>query len=294
MGKKSTLSFVGLTGGRRKGSTSKKKLKKAAKYHLGEMKLSKKKFRERAVDDYSGSLKKAHMKYRREHADELADILLSGHLKNPDRYEEKLREMIEDGKLFNREKRGQVKKLAKKSPALFAYTHIVDNFDPEMVRGVMKGKVSRLSDVIDEKAALRVAPLTTKADSVRVLRVAMKIATERDPSGFDAREFFRAIRPKSVTKKEWKHIIVTTVLGIRGSSNNALKDICNYAIVLLGEMPKDVIKKTLRRYADTISKVAESGEKLNFLIGLKDLSDVPRIEKVLNGNPKIANIIGQI
>lgn len=296
MGKKkmTALSFADLTGGKKKVNIGKKKVKKAAKYHAKEMNLSKKKFRSMNEEMSKKECKKELTKYRRKHADSLADILLSGRLKNPEKYEEKLQDIIEDGKLFDIEKKSQMKKVAKKQPGLFAYTHIIDPIDGEMVKSIMKRQVEKLQDVVDDKTAVKVAPLAAKSDASKVLRVMMKVATEKDSSTFDAKEFFASIRPKSITKKEWKELIVTTVLGIRGYSNNATKDITNYAITLLGNMPKDRIKKILRRYADSITTVADSGEKLNFLVTIKDLSDDHKIEKVLNENPKISNVIAQI
>ena len=296
MGKKrmTTLSFADLTGGKKKVNIGKKKVKKAAKYHSKEMTIGKKKFKKMNEEMGKKETKKELAKYRRDHANSLADILLSGRLKNPEKFEEKLQEAIEDGKLFDANKKSHMKKVSKKQPGLFAYTHIIDPIDGEMVKIIMNNKVEKLQGVVDEKTAVKVAPLAAKSDASKVLRVMMKVATEKDSSSFDAKEFFQIIRPKNITKKEWKELIVTTVLGIRGYSNNATKDITNYAITLLGNMPKDRIKKILRRYADSITKVADSGEKLNFLVSIKDLSDDHKIEKVLNDNPKIANVIGQI
>lgn len=297
MGKKKkggTLSFAELTGAGKRVSNSRKRVKKAAKYHAGEMKIGRKKFRKVNGDDIEGSLKKAHRRYRCEHADQLADILLGSQLKNPDKFDEKLQDMIERKKLFDPSKRGQMKRIAKKQPSLMAYANICTDLDPDMVQDILKSKVRKLSDVVGDKAAIRIAPLAARSDSARVLRMMMKLATEKDPTNFDAQEFFSIIRPKKISKKEWRETVVSTVLGIRGSSNNALKDIITYAINMLGGMPKDRIKKILRRYADSITKVSESGEKLNFLVTLKDLSDDPKIDKVLNNNPKIASVIGQL
>lgn len=292
--KMTTLSFSDLTGSKKKVNIGKKKIKKAAKYHAKEMGIKQKKFRAMNSDLSKKELKKELTKYRRDHADSLADILLGGRLKNPEKFEEKLQDAIDDGKLFDITKKSHMRKVAKKQPGLFAYTHIIEPIDPDMVRAIMKGKVKKLENVVDDKTAVKVAPLASKSDATKVLRVMMKVATEKDSATFDAKEFFDTVRPKELSKKEWKELIVTTVLGIRGYSNNATKDITNYAIGLLGNMPKDRIKKILRRYADSITKVSEAGEKLNFLITIKDLSDDHKIERVLDDNPKIANVIGQI
>lgn len=296
MGKKNmtALSFSDLTGGKKKVNIGKKKTKKAAKYHAKEMGISKKKFNSMNEGLSKKERKKELLKYRRKHADSLADILLNSRLKNPEKYEEKLQDKIEEGKLFDIKKKSHMRKVSKKHPALFAYTHIIDPIDPDMVKSIMKGKVEKLQEIVDEKTAVKVAPLASKSDASKVLRVMMKVATEKDSTTFDAKEFFMKVRPKDMSKKDWKELIVTTVLGIRGYSNNATKDITNYAISLLGDMPKDTIKKILRRYADSITKVADSGEKLNFLVTIKDLSDDHKIEKVLDDNPKISSVIGQI
>lgn len=296
MGKKRkhSLSFADITGGKKRNNVGKKKIKKAAKYHLGEMKISKKKFKKMNEYEYKGSTKKALRKYRCEHANDLADILLDGRLKNSDKYESKLQQYIEGGKLFDSKKRGQMRKVAKKQPGLFAYTNIVAPLPAEMVRDVCKRRVSRLEEILDEKTAVKIAPFAPKADTTKVLRFMIKIASEKDDNQFSAKEFFSLNRPKGVSKKDWKETIVSTVLGLRGHKNNATKDIVNYAIDALSDMPKDKIKKLLKRYADSVAKVSESGEKLNFLVTIKDLSDDAKIEKVLSKNPKIANVIGQI
>lgn len=296
MGKKSTstLSFANLTDGKKRNKIGKKKVKKAAKFHLKEMTISKKKFRKMNDEYDKGSIKKQLMKYRREHANELSELLLEGKLKNPEKYEDKLQDCIEEGKLFDPTKKSRVRKVYKKNPALFTYTHIVYPIDGEIVRSIMKKKVNKLSELVDDKTATRIAPLSSKSDAVKVMRLIMKVATEKDSPNFDAKDFFNAIRPDGCSKKQWKHVIVSTVLGIRGHSNNSLKEITKYAIDLLGDMSKDQIKKHLKKYADTITRVSESGEKLNFLITLKDLSDDPKIEKVLDDNQKIATVIGQL
>lgn len=296
MGKKSmsTISFADLTGGKRRGSLSKKKVKKAAKFHLQEMKISKKDF-SKIYENYDGkSMRKARMNYRREHADELADILLNGKLKNPEKYEDKIQEYIQDEKLFKLDKKSDLRKVSKKNPALFAYAHMVNPFEAELVKSVMQKKVRQLSRVMDEKAAVKIAPLTPKANATKILKVMIKVATEKDSNNFDAKEFFRAIKPKIVTKREWRTIIVQTTLGLRGSTNNAIKDIVSYSIDLLADMPKDAVKKILKRYADSIQRVSESGEKLNFLVTLKDLTDKPRLEKILDKNTGLATKIGQV
>lgn len=299
MGKKSmsTISFADLTGGKRRNQLGKKKVKKAAKFHLKEMKISKKEFA-KVYDEYSDgkSMKKARMNYRREHANELAEILLAGKMKKSasEKYEGKLNDYIADGKLFNIEKKSDMRKVAKKAPALFAYGHMIDNYPAEMIKSVMKTKVRRLSKVMDERNAILIAPLTPKSDLTKVLRVILKAATDKDPKNFDAKEFFQTIRPKLVTKREWKIIVVQTVLGWRGTPNNAIKDVINYSLTQLNDMPKDTIKKVLKRYADNISKVADSGEKLTFIVTLKDLSDYGRIERVLDKNSNLATKIGRI
>jgi hypothetical protein len=290
--KNKSLSFADITGGKRRNKVAKKKLKKTAKHYLSEMKIKRKKFKEKI--DYSGSTKKALRKYRLENANNLADILLDGHLKNSDRFEDKLQSYIEGGKLFDVDKRGQMRKVARKQPGLFAYANIVTPMDSDIIRDVMKKRVKRLEGMIDDKAAVKIAPLVPRADASKVLRVIIKIAADKDDVSFSAREFFSENRPKGVSKKDWKETVVSTVLGIRGHKNNALKDIANYAIKCLGDMPKDRIKKLLKRYADNITKVAESGEKLNYLVSIKDLSDDSKIAKVLDKNPKIANVINQI
>lgn len=290
----STISFARINGGKERSNIGKKKVKKAAKYHLSEMKISKKKFK-RMMDDFEGkSIKKALIKYRREHADQLSEILLSGRLKNPEKYEAKLQDYLQRGKLFNPTKRKDVRKVAKKNPSLFIFSHIISPYDPEMVTSVMGTRVKKLSTVVDEKAATKLAPLTLRSDLSKVLRSMIKIAVDKDSNNFSAKDFFDMVRPKMISKKDWKESIVITVLGMRGFSNNAMKDIIAYAIGLLGNMPKDRIKKLLKRYADSISKIAESGERLNFLVTLKDLTDDSKIEKVLNNNSKIASVIGQI
>lgn len=289
----STISFARINGGKERSNIGKKKVKKAAKYHLSEMKISKKKFK-RMMDDFEGkSIKKALIKYRREHADQLSEIILSGRLKHPEKYEAKLQDYLQREKLFNPTKRKDVRKVAKKNPSLFAYSHIISPYDSDMVTSVLGTRVKRLSTMMDEKSAAKIAPLTLRSDLTKVLRVMIKIATDKESNSFSAKEFFDMVRPKSISKKEWKESIVTTVLGVRGFSNNSMKDIIAYSITLLGNMPKDRIKKLLKRYADSIAKVAESGERLNFMITLKDLTDDPKIEKVLNNNSKIASVIGQ-
>ena len=294
--KLSTISFADLTGGKkRKKELSKKKIKKAAKFHLQEMKISKKDFA-KIYDDYNDqkSLKKARLSYRREHANELADILLSGRLKDSSKYDYKIQEYIQDGVLFDPEKKSDLKKISKKCPALFAYAHVMDQFDTDTVKSVMGAKVKRLSNVVDEKTAAKIAPLAPKSNTAKVLRLILRSATEKDSNTFSAKEFFNTIKPKMVTKSEWKAIIVQTTLGLRGSSNNAIKDIISYSLDLLADMPKDAARKILSRYADNIQKVAQSGEKLNFLVTLKDLTDHPRLEKILDKNPNIASKIAQV
>lgn len=291
MGKKSTVSFSNLTGTKKHSNLGKKKAKKAAKFHLQEMKLSKKKFKQ--IGNYDGSVKKALMKYRREHADELANIILGSRLKNTEKYEEALQRYIENGKLFDSTRRKQLKKVSKKNPALFAYAHITNPFDAEDIKAIMPKKVDELTSVLDEKAAVKIAPLVPKSDMQKILRVIIKVGTEKEYASFDANDFFHAIKPKG-RKKEWKETVISTVLGFRGYTNSPIKDISSYSVETLSNMPKDKIKKILRRYAETIEKVSESGEKTNFVIKLKDLSDEHRIEKVLDDNPKIASIIGQV
>lgn len=292
MGKKYTVSFSNLKGGKQT-NYGKKKAKKAAKYHLHEMKLSKKKFKALRMNT-DGSIKKALIKYRREHADELANIILGSRLKNTEKYEEALQRYIDNGKLFDVTRRKQLKKVSKKNPALFAYAHITSPFEGEDIKAIMPKKVGELTDILDEKAAVKIAPLVNKSDMQKVLRVIIKVGTEKEYASFDANEFFRAIRPKNGSKKEWKESVISTVLGFRGYTNSPIKDISAYSIDSLANMPKDRIKKILRRYAETIEKVSESGEKTNFVVKLKDLTDEHRIEKVLDDNPKIATIIGQV